>query len=58
MLDQAGRDVVALEAAAARVAEGGYGVCEVCGAPIPAGRLEARPTATTCVGCATSARRR
>ena len=28
-----------------------------CGAPIPDGRLEARPTATTCVGCAATARR-
>lgn len=32
-----------------RVAEGTYGVCEVCGEPIPEGRLEARPWATRCV---------
>jgi DnaK suppressor protein len=32
-----------------RVAEGGYGICETCGNPIPAGRLEARPWATRCV---------
>jgi DnaK suppressor protein len=32
-----------------RVVEGGYGTCEVCGEPIPAGRLEARPWATRCV---------
>ncbi len=32
-----------------RIAEGGYGVCEVCGEPIPPGRLEARPWATRCV---------
>ena len=32
-----------------RLAEGGYGTCEVCGEPIPAGRLEARPWATRCV---------
>jgi DnaK suppressor protein len=32
-----------------RLAEGGYGVCEVCGEPIPEGRLEARPWATRCV---------
>lgn len=32
-----------------RVEEGTYGVCEVCGEPIPDGRLEARPWATRCV---------
>jgi DnaK suppressor protein len=32
-----------------RLAEGGYGVCEVCGEAIPEGRLEARPWATRCV---------
>ncbi len=26
----------------------GYGICEVCGAPIEADRLEANPAATTC----------
>ena len=32
-----------------RVADGTYGVCEVCGEPIPEGRLEARPWATRCI---------
>nr|WP_231134935.1 TraR/DksA C4-type zinc finger protein [Motilibacter deserti] len=33
--------------------EGGtYGRCEVCGEPIPAERLEVRPSARTCVRCA------
>lgn len=32
-----------------RVQDGTYGVCEVCGTPIPEGRLEARPWATRCV---------
>ncbi len=32
-----------------RVDEGTYGTCEVCGEPIPEGRLEARPWATRCV---------
>lgn len=31
---------------------GGYGVCTVCGRDIPAERMEARPTATMCVACA------
>lgn len=32
-----------------RLDEGHYGICEVCGDPIPEGRLEARPWATRCV---------
>jgi DnaK suppressor protein len=32
-----------------RLAEGSYGSCEVCGEPIPEGRLEARPWSTRCV---------
>ncbi|WP_206063114.1 TraR/DksA C4-type zinc finger protein [Nocardioides sp. HDW12B] len=32
-----------------RVADGSYGVCEVCGTPIPAARLEARPWAARCL---------
>ena len=38
--------------ALARVADGTYGTCVVCGGPIAPGRLEARPTAATCIGCA------
>ena len=41
-----------VDAALERVAAGTYGVCVVCGRVIPAARLEARPFATTCVGCA------
>jgi RNA polymerase-binding transcription factor DksA len=41
-----------IEAAQGRLVDGSYGTCERCGAPIPAARLEARPTARTCVGCA------
>ncbi len=39
-------------AAQARLDDGTYGVCEQCGEPIPPGRLEARPTARTCLACA------
>jgi DnaK suppressor protein len=35
--------------ARARLADGAYGVCEVCGEPIPEGRLEARPWSTRCI---------
>jgi DnaK suppressor protein len=41
-----------IDAALVRIAEGRYGFCERCGRPIPRGRLEARPTARTCVSCA------
>ena len=38
-----------IETSTARLDRGGYGLCEVCLGPIPVGRLEARPTARTCV---------
>lgn len=41
-----------LAAAAVRLDDGTYGICLVCGLPIPAARLEARPSATTHVACA------
>ncbi len=40
------REVTAAEG---RLDDGTYGVCEVCGDAIPDARLEARPTARTCV---------
>ncbi len=46
----------ALDLAIACVGDGTYGVCETCGHPIPALRLEALPSTRTCVDCA--ARRR
>jgi DnaK suppressor protein len=41
-----------IDAALARLDGGGYGICERCGQRIPAGRLAARPSARTCVACA------
>ena len=41
-----------LDDAEERLAQGRYGVCESCGRAIPAGRLEARPVARTCIACA------
>jgi DnaK suppressor protein len=32
-----------------KVDDGSYGVCDTCGEPIPAGRLEARPWAARCL---------
>lgn len=44
-------ELAELDAAEARVAAGTYGVCTVCGQPIPDAQLELRPTRTTCVAC-------
>ncbi len=52
VLEATRRRIGELDVALQRLATGGYGVCEVCGKPIPAARLDARPTARTCVGCA------
>ena len=52
LVRQAEQHLADVEAALERVADGTYGTCAVCGRPIPDGRLEARPTARTCVGCA------
>lgn len=43
-----------IDIALERFENGGYGVCEVCGGPIPAERLEALPATVTCVTCATA----
>lgn len=52
LLAQADADLAALDDALDRLAHGDYGVCGTCGRPIPAERLDAHPTATTCVDCA------
>ena len=57
-LDQAelSRDVMelrAIEAARKRLAEGAYGICADCGAPMEFERLWAEPAATRCVECQT-----
>lgn len=38
-----------VERAQAKLADGSYGRCDVCGEPIDEGRLEFRPWSTTCV---------
>lgn len=52
LLTQAREHLAALDLAVERLEAGEYGRCERCGEPIPAARLEVRPAATTCVGCA------
>ena len=51
---QAREHVAEVDAALARLAAGAYGVCERCGEPIAAARLEARPVARQCIRCASS----
>ncbi len=53
LIDQTERRLVEIDAAIGRVDEGTYGRCEVCAEPISDRRLEARPVARVCVGCAT-----
>jgi RNA polymerase-binding transcription factor DksA len=49
LIDQAEQHLVEIDAAEGRIADGTYGQCVVCGRPIPDERLEARPTARTCI---------
>ena len=45
-----------VEAAIERLEAGTYGICERCARPIAKARLEVRPAAQTCIGCASAAR--
>lgn len=52
-LDEAERrELVAIEAAIARLDAGTYGTCEVCGGRIAGARLLAIPETTICIACA------
>jgi DnaK suppressor protein len=53
LIDQSQRHLSELDRALRQLEEGGYGTCESCGAPIGDERLAARPTARTCISCAT-----
>jgi DnaK suppressor protein len=44
-------ELMAIDAARARIAEGSYGECIDCDQPIPFERLSAQPTALRCVPC-------
>jgi len=46
-----------VERALAKLAEGTYGVCDVCGQEIPPARLEAQPESAVCVNCVAHGRR-
>jgi RNA polymerase-binding protein DksA len=49
LIRQAERHLQEIDEALERLRDGTYGVCSVCGRAIPEGRLEARPTTTTCI---------
>jgi RNA polymerase-binding protein DksA len=44
-------ELMAIDAARGRLADGSYGECIDCGQPIPVERLKAQPTALRCVPC-------
>lgn len=45
------RELLRVEKALQRMAEGQYGICEGCGCSIPLARLTALPYATLCIKC-------
>jgi RNA polymerase-binding transcription factor DksA len=53
---QARARLEAIDAALRKVDSGVYEICDVCGGPIGADRLAARPAALTCVRCARNTR--
>lgn len=44
-------ELVAIDAALKRIADGSYGLCVDCGVSIATARLHANPTAQRCLGC-------
>jgi RNA polymerase-binding transcription factor DksA len=56
LIVQARPRLAAVDAARARLDEGSYGRCLTCGGAIAPARLEARPTARTCITCASVSR--
>ena len=52
LVEQARSRLGDLERALGELQRDAYGICERCGQPIAAGRLEARPDARTCIACA------
>jgi DnaK suppressor protein len=50
--EEAKQTVYHIDAALARIKDGTYGICAICGEKIPEKRLAALPYVTTCVSCA------
>jgi DnaK suppressor protein len=51
MRDRENKLVLKINEALARIEEGTFGICEVCGGEISIKRLKARPVATYCIDC-------
>ena len=49
--ERAKREIEAIDRALTSIEAGSYGRCEGCGKDIPVARLQAVPTATTCLAC-------
>jgi DnaK suppressor protein len=56
LLQQSSDGLDQVEAALARIADGTFGTCAVCGEAIAEGRLEARPWTPFCIGHASMGR--
>ncbi|WP_051142588.1 TraR/DksA family transcriptional regulator [Gryllotalpicola ginsengisoli] len=54
---EASAELVSIDGALARIADGSYGRCANCARPIAPARLEARPAAELCIECAAGDRR-
>lgn len=54
LVRQAREHLAEIEAAVGRLDAGIYAACERCGRPIGEKRLEARPSARLCIGCASA----
>ena len=52
LLEQAQQRLGEIDRALTDLERDAYGSCQVCGRPIAPGRLEARPSARTCIDCA------
>jgi len=48
-------ELIEIDAALKRIADGSFGLCVDCGVSIPAARLHANPTAMRCIDCQTKA---
>jgi DnaK suppressor protein len=55
--DSLERVLARTERAVTKLDDGSYGMCDVCGDPIPPGRLRALPDAVLCLRCADAQRR-
>jgi RNA polymerase-binding transcription factor len=56
LLAQAREHLIAIDAALRKIDSGVYEICDMCGRPIGAERLAARPAALICIRCARTRR--